>query len=186
MLGSDINSKLLTISLPEAKIAGDRVLFEKLYETRGCRTLEVITSQQIRGHVEHFKASNALWKFLTGPIDLLLGYTDETAVWVNCHVPEVWVEFWDSVGIIFEQLTSDAQWRRMSRGNLIRLLTPEQRLSVHLNRISPRFASDAFIWVSVDATLSTLGGLSWGGREFFRVPASEVLPFLRKESIGRP
>ena len=163
MLGFDINSRLLTISLPDAKIAGARVLFEKLFETRGFRTLEVITLQQIRGHVEHFKAPNALWEFLTRPIDLLLGYTDETAVWVNCPVQEVWVAFWDSMGIIFEQLTSDTQWRRMFHGTLIRLLTPGQRLSVHLDRISPRFAPDAFTWVSVGATLSTLGGLSCGG-----------------------
>ena len=186
MLGFDINSNLLTISLPDAKITGARALFEKLFETRRCRALEVITLQQIRGHVEHFKAPNSLWKFLTGPIGLLLGYTDETAVWVNCPVPEVWVAFWDSMGVVFEQLASDAQWHKMFRGTLIRLLTPEQRLSVHLNRISPRFPSGAFTWVSLDATLSTLGGLSWGDREFFRSPASGVLSPLRKGSGGAP
>ena len=52
------------------------------------------------------------------------------------------------------------------RRNLIRLLTAEPRRSVQLNHTSDRFAPDVFIWVSVDATMQTLGGLSWGDRDF--------------------
>ena len=68
VLGFGIDSESLRITLPEAKIAGDLVLFDQL-EKNGALALEVVTIQQIRGHIEHFRASNAIWEFLTGPID---------------------------------------------------------------------------------------------------------------------
>ena len=48
------------------------------------------------------------------------------------------------------------------KGDMVRLLTPEQRLSIALYRISPLFPPDNFVCVSVDATLFYVGGGSWG------------------------
>ena len=186
MLGFDINSSTLEISLPVAKVAGDRVLFEQLVDRRGSRALEVVMLQRVRGHIEHFRASNAIWKFLTGPIDLVLRYTDEQATWVNCPVPEVWDSFWNGMDTVFDLTHSEYQWRGIFHGDLIRLLTPGQRLSVRMGRISPRFIPDRFAWVSVDATLDLMGGLSWGAREFFRTPASRALPHFRAPVTGGP
>lgn len=64
------------------------------------------------------------------------------------------------------------------------LLTPEQRLPARLERIAPRFAPGRFVWVSVGATLTVLGGLSWGAREFLRIPAEAVLPHFRPPVSG--
>ena len=186
MLGFNLNSHTLEISLPDVKVAGDRVLFQQLADGIGSHALEVVTLQQIRGHIEHFKAPNAMWRFLTGPIDLLLRYTDEMSVWANCPIPEVWQSFWNSLSLIFDVLPSESRWKDMFRGNLIRLLTPEQRLSIRLDRTSPQFIPDRFVWVSVGATLEVLGGLSWGDREFFRCSTDAVLPHFRPPVIGDP
>ena len=186
MLGFDIDSSTLSISLPDVKVAGARVLFEQLAEKTGPHVLEVVTLQQIRGHVEHFKSTNSMWKFLTGPIDLLLRYTDERAVWVNCPVPEIWQSFWNSLSLIFDTLPCESRWKNLFRGSLMRLLTPDQRLSIRLDRVSPRFLPDNFVWVSVDATLELLGGLSWGDGEFFRCPTNAALPHFRPPVIGEP
>ena len=83
-------------------------------------------------------------------------------------------------------MVSERQWRQTFHGNLIRFLTAEQRLSAQLNRTSDRFPPDVFVWASVDSTLETLGGLSRGGREFFRAPAIEILPFSRWVAGGQP
>ena len=39
---------------------------------------------QIRGRIEDFRASKALRRYVTGPIDLFLLYTDERAIWTSC------------------------------------------------------------------------------------------------------
>ena len=169
MLGFNINSEFLTITLPEAKVTGAWFLFDGLRQKAGSRTFGILELQQVRGHIEHFEASNAIWKFLTGPIDALLRYSDENAVWANCPSLEVWTAFWNSLMAVFDIMDSDDRWRAAFNGNLIRLLTPEQRLTVKLNQISSRYLDDCFVWLSADATLTTVGGLSWGGREFFRV-----------------
>ena len=80
MLGFDIDAYLLTIALPAAKIAGDRVLFAKLSETQGPGVIEAVTLKQVRGNIEHFESPNALWEFLAGPIDLLSRYTNEQVI----------------------------------------------------------------------------------------------------------
>ena len=172
MISFDINSQLMRITLPEAKIAGARVLFYQLRDKAGSRALEVVTSQQVRGHIVHFRDANAMWEFLTGPIDLLLRYTDEQANWVNFPDPEVWDSFWNSLSAVFGIMESEHQWRKIFQGNLLRLLSPEQRLSVHVDRGSSRFSLDRSIWESVDATLEIVGGSSCGGREFFGPPLS--------------
>ena len=65
MLGFDIDAHPMTISIPDAKISGSRVLFDNLNESQGSMEIEAVTPQQVRGHVEHFKASTATAGFLT-------------------------------------------------------------------------------------------------------------------------
>ena len=107
MLVFEIDALLFASFLPDAKISGDRVLIEKLSELQGSRAIDAATFRQVRGHIEHSKAPNALWKFLTWPMDLLLRYTDEQAVCANCPIPEVWVSIWDSLSVISDQMRSE-------------------------------------------------------------------------------
>ena len=106
MLGFGINSETLQIALPDGKIASDRVLSDCLEENQGSRALEVVTPQQVRGHIEPFLPSNAIWEYLTGPIDSLLQYTDERAICVNFPVPDVWGAFCNSMSVVFNLLQS--------------------------------------------------------------------------------
>ena len=48
MFGFHNDAQMRTIAHPVAKIAGHRVLFDKLNESRGSRALEVVTSQKVR------------------------------------------------------------------------------------------------------------------------------------------
>ena len=57
---------------------------------------------------------------------------------------------------------SEHRWRQMFHGNLIRLLTADQRLSVRLDRTSGSFPTADFVWASVGATLEALGGFVAG------------------------
>lgn len=68
MLGFEIDSKSLRIALPEGKIAGARVLADQFEAKHGSRAVEVVPIRQILGHIEHCRASNVMWKFLTAPL----------------------------------------------------------------------------------------------------------------------
>lgn len=126
MMGFEIDSKSLCISLPEAKIAGARVLSDQLgeREKNGTRALVVSTLHQIRGNIGHFRASNITWEFPTGPIDLLLRYTDEKATWANRPTPEVWDSFRSRLSLIFYTMQSESQRGSLSQGSLLRFPTP--------------------------------------------------------------
>ena len=52
-----------------------------------------------------------------------------------------------------------------------RLLTPEQRLSIALDRSPPLLQPDNLAWVSVEDTLGYVGAVSW--------VVSGVFPFRR-------
>ena len=122
-----------------------------------------------------------MWEFLTGPIDRLRQYTEERATLVNFPIPEVWGSFRNSTSIVFDLMPPEPQWRKIFQGSLVRLLTPDQRLSILLGRISPRFTHGRFVWASVDATVEFLGGPLMGGA----VSSSEPLPMLRYHTSGR-
>ena len=170
MLGFDIDSSALEISLPEAKVAGPRAIFDQISEKSGPRALEVGIFQKIRCHIDHFRDSNAIWEFLAGPSDFIRRYTAERAAWANFQVPEAWDSFWNSMSVVFDLMHSEGQWRKIPLCSLVRLLTPGRRLSIHLGRISPRFIPDRFVWASVDAALELLGCLSGGGSWIFSRP----------------
>ena len=178
MPGFDIESEFLAITLPEAKVAGAWALFDGLRRKDGSRAVEISKLQQARGHIEHFRSSNASWGFLTGPIDTLLRYPDENAAWVNFPSLELRTAFWGSLAVLFDIMDSGDRWRSAFNGSLIRLLTPEQRMTAKTDRISSRPPDDCFVWLSVDATLTTTGGFSWGSR-VFRATASSDLPEFR-------
>ena len=186
ILGFDIDSASLTITLPDAKIAVVRVLFDRPGERQGSHSLEVVTLQKVRGEIDHFRAASAMWKFLTAPIDLLLQYTDGRVVWVNCRVPEVWVAFWNSLSTLVDLMKSEQQWRHLFRGSLVRLLIPEQRLSVHLGRVSSRFLPDQFGRASVGETLEVAGAYHWGeGDRHSPLPGRGYTPFLSANAQWR-
>ena len=73
LLGFSIDLKKLTISLPEQKIEGAEVFFNELIDKRGSHFLTLLEVQQLRWHLEHFQATNEMWKTIKAPTDILLG-----------------------------------------------------------------------------------------------------------------
>ena len=109
-----------------------------------------------------------MWEMLMGPVDQLLQFTDEKSFWINFPVAEIWEAFWSCMQIIFDLMDNDEVWDQCFHGSLVRLLPPDQRLSVHLDQIDDHYPADRVVWVSAGATLQVVGGISWGDHEFFR------------------
>ena len=99
-LGFLINTSNLTIALHEEKRAGATVLFGELFSEFGSRVIRLITLQRLRGNIEHFRSTNMIWTFFTGPIDSLMCFADETGAWINCGSRHAWYAFWNAMDVI--------------------------------------------------------------------------------------
>ena len=99
-LGFLINKPNLTIALPEEKRAGATVLFDELFSEFGSRVMRLTTLQRLRGNIEHFRSTNMIWTFFTGPIDSLMCFADETGAWINCGSRHAWYAFWNAMDVI--------------------------------------------------------------------------------------
>ena len=176
LLGFEINTVDLTIRFPEQKRAGASVLFDELFADFGSNTMRMITLQQIRGNIEHFKSTNTLWSYFTAPIDALLGCGDECNLWVVAANADFWIAFWPSVEVIRTIRKCEKKWALLFCGSLERLLPPEQRFACHEY-------PDRVVWMSGDATLETVAGVSWSDKQFFVFRAAPlVVPFRRNPS----
>ena len=175
-LGFSINTANMTITLPEEKRAGATILFDELFSEFGSRVIRLISLQRLRGNIEHFRSTNMIWSFFTGPIDSLMCYADETGVWINCGSKHAWYAFWNAMDVIRIIRMNDESWRSLFTGTLERLLPPEQRFACEQH-------PDDIVWISADATLERVAGICWEDKEFFTLDAeSLVRPFKREES----
>ena len=71
-IGFSINTKEMTIAPPEEKRAGATILFEELFIQFGSRMMRLQTLHRLRGNIEHFRPTNLMWSYFTGPIDSLM------------------------------------------------------------------------------------------------------------------
>ena len=124
ILGLVYDTESMTVTLPEAKRAGARVLFGDILNHRYFTRLGVKVLQQIRGRMGHFKSTSAVWGLLTSPVDKLLTYADEIGERISCPKRELWGNFWWSIYAVEGFMNSDKLWQRLFTGNMTRLLTP--------------------------------------------------------------
>ena len=75
--------------------------------------------------------------------------------------------FWPTPELIQDCCHSEEAWGSLCMGKLARFLIPEERLSIATERASS-------IWISGDATLDWMAGISWKDRQFFRIPAGVI------------
>ena len=87
MLGFVFNLERLTISPPEGKIDGAKVLFGRFLESDRSQRIALLEMQQLRGHVEHSQSTSLVWKLAKHPSDLLLGFSDETGLLSVAPIP---------------------------------------------------------------------------------------------------
>ena len=113
ILGIEFDTDSLQVRLPDAKIAGARILFEELLDKRDSQILCVKTLQQIRGVMEHFKTVNTIWMHLTAPVDALMVYGDETSNWIICPDKQVWDDFWRTMDVVETHLQTESKWRTL-------------------------------------------------------------------------
>ena len=122
--------------------------------------------QKLRGCMGHFATTNHILEILSAPVDELLTYGDENNEWVSCPHAEIWTSFWRSMSVIETCIAEDCSWRSLLRGSLFRLLPLHGRLALKME-VRP------FVWITVDATLDFIAGLSWRDHECFRLSVGD-------------
>ena len=168
ILGFIIDTSTMSITLPEAKIASAHVLMESILAWEDSHIMPIKSAQQLRGCMEHFCTANPIWKILSAPVDELLTFGDENNEWVSCPVIEIWQSFRCSMDVIETCMKVDTDWETLFHWSLLRLLPLAQRLSLKME-------GQLFIWITVDATLDFISGISWRGREFFRISIVDLV-----------
>ena len=93
LIGFDVNSEHLAVKLHEAKVEGAMLLSGNLNHLYPPRAIELQTLRKLRGQMAHFRASNSMWKMPIGPAAILIRYTDEKTICINCPADEVWAAF---------------------------------------------------------------------------------------------
>ena len=119
MLGFNIEASSLTIRLPEDRADGARVLFDRLREKAYSKVPKVNNPQQVRCQVAHYRTSNSMWCLVGGPVDTLLLYTDDCAIWVNCPLLEARQAFRGRKTIISTCMRKDGHRAKYSQGCLL-------------------------------------------------------------------
>ena len=145
-----------------------------VFEFDRTQWITLLEMQQLRGDIEHFQSTNEVWRFVKHPADLLLGSSDELGVYIRRPDPRVWRMFWDTMDFIKGFHSVEEEWRKLFTGSLVRLLSPEERLSIRSER-------ERTVWVTTDATLEYIAGISWMGKEAFRMPTTVL-----NDLIGMP
>ena len=164
----------MAIRLPGEKRAGATPLFDEIFACFGSRNLRLITLQRIRGNPEHFESTNTMWNFFTAHVDALLGCADEAGIRINCGFPHVWMALWESMKVLICLRKDGRKWADIFKGSLERLLPAEQRFARH------QYPQNV-IWVSGDATLNTVAGVSWFGREYFVCDAPPLIREMKRD-----
>ena len=145
-----------------------QVLTEGILKWKDAQIMPIKSAQHLRGCMEHFSTTNPICEVLSAHADELLKFGDENNEWVSCPSPEIWDKFWCSMRAIETCPEVDVDWEALFHGSLFRLLPLAGRLSLKMEvRLS--------IWITVDATLDYLSGISWYDREFFRISTEEVV-----------
>ena len=114
----------------------------------------------------------------------------EMPLGVNFPLGEAWREFWNSLTVAVTLTQSEEQWCEFPQCSLLRLISPERRLSVRLDRIDARFSPGSFVGVSVDATMGLLGAFRGAVAKFFvhlrwRYPRRPTLPLAKNALLGK-
>lgn len=112
--GIEFDANSLCVRLPDAKIAGARILFGGLLEDNGSRILCVAVLQQVRGVMQHFKSVNVIWSLLTAPVDALMFFGDEKNSYVLRPDKQIWGDFWSTVELSESHLQSETTRRNLS------------------------------------------------------------------------
>ena len=133
--------------------------------------MHVATLQQIRGVAWHFESANVVLAYLTAPVDSLMCFGDERSDWEVCPNKEIWGDFRRTMEVVETHIPTESAWRALFEGQMIRMIKPEERLSLKLEK-------GVSVWISVDATMEWISGVSWNGRQFFRVRVIDFLHYF--------
>ena len=170
ILGIEFDADSLCVRLPGAKMDVARILFGQIAEEKGTRFLHLKTLQIIRGAADHFESANAARTYLTAPVDSLMCFGAERSDWAVCPNKEIWGDFWRTMEVAETHLQTESAWRNLFEGQKLRMIKPEERLSLKLGK-------EVFVWNSVDATLEWISCVAWHGRQFFRVRVIDCLHY---------
>ena len=116
LLGFHVNLKSDSIALPDPKLVGAYNLIHLNVFNPGNYTVPLQTMQELRGCLNHWSNTNRLWRWLSEPINQLLGQTDTNLLWIRCGDPEKWLAFWHVILFLREVAEDEGSWRELFRG----------------------------------------------------------------------
>ena len=173
LLGFHVDLKLDEITPPDPKIVGAYNLLHLNVFNPGNYTIPLQTMQELRGSLNHWSNTNRIWKWLSEPINQMLGQTDTNLLWIRCSDPEKWLAFWHVILFIREVADDECNWRKLPKGCFTELV------GVHAEMSLPN-PGRRRLWFSGDATPSCFAGINWDSREFFYdSPRTSPNPFYR-------
>ena len=162
------------IELPEENLEGARILVNLPIYDHGSKIVTLKALQELRGCYTHWEMANNAWLLFARPVDLLLSFSDEMGIWVNCDDLNIWAAYWQTIEWLREISQEDAEWKKLFMGQLDCCLPLNLRLSGNID-LPP------VMRLSSDATLNWIGIINWREKQFICSPVGRLLnPFLTR------
>ena len=167
LLGFTFNLDRLAVTSPDGEIEGARLLPTTFSDMKGSKLVTMMVVQRRRGHLEHCQSTNEVWSLAKGPSYSHLGRPGEQGMYARRPDPTVWEIYRPSIEAIESRCQSEETWRALFKGEAIRSLKPEGRLSFKPKR-------NRAVRVSSGATLFRMAVISWGDKKASCVPTDVI------------
>ena len=118
--------------------------------------------------------SSNIWMYFARPVDILLGFADDSEIWIQGENAEAWKAFRHTIEWLRDIASNSDGWKCLLGGNLDRCVPQKVRLSGNLD-LAP------VMWISTDATLRRIGPINWHSKQFISIPVGGLFaPFAKK------
>ena len=134
LLGFHVNLGTGEIAHPEPKLVGARNLVHLSAFNPDNYTIPLQAMQELRGSLNHWSNTNRLWRWLSEPINQLLGQADTNLLWTRCSDPEKWLAFRHVILFLREVAENEDDWRELFKGRFSELVGCKRKCHYPIRR----------------------------------------------------
>ena len=156
----------MSIALPVPNRVGPHVLMGGFLQWKGPRVMLARSTQQLRGRLGHFRATNPVLDGMSAPVDELMTHGGANNERVDRPNAEIWKVSGYSTSAIETRISDETCRGALFNGGLLPLLPIEERLSLKMEVVP-------FARLTADATIGFVSGISVRDREFPRGSLTE-------------
>ena len=128
LLGFEVNVQLMEISLPTDKRSDDWDMLTDPVFNPGNRVVPVKTAHQLRGLINHCRYADKFWHYVASPVNALMACADNTNTWIRCGDDQIWLAFWNLIGLVGKMGNGAGTWRRLFHGKLDQVISVAKRI----------------------------------------------------------